>query len=379
MMPFFLVSGVSIFIILGVAVYLFVFRWSVNVPDYMAARHYRFGQSTSDKPISGKRCIVIPYIDQLVMIDQRIQQSTLDNIKVLTKERQNMLISAMIVWKSENAAMTIENIKPEDIQPTFFKIMESVIKNECAKMDVDEILENRSKLSANLSATLKETADNWGLKIASVNISNLEVSNEKFMRNMALPREVEIERKAALAEIEKNLTIELKTIEKDTQSQLASLKLELTIGEEKEVVASALETAERVRITALLAKDKEIERLHTEIKEIKESSSTKTDAERTKSILLAEAEGLEKRSKVLAAYDANALQYELINHLPEIYNNLKIGDLTLFQNGSGQTSELDKIGVLCSSLITGLGVKALKNANTTEQEIVEEVVRNESS
>ena len=154
------------------------------------------------------------------MIDQRIQQSTLDNIKVLTKERQNMLISSMIVWKSENASMTIENIKPEDIQPTFFKIMESVIKNECAKMDVDEILENRSKLSSNLTITLKETADNWGLKISSVNISNLEVSNEKFMRNMALPREVEIERKASLAEIEKNLTIELKNIEKEDRKSV---------------------------------------------------------------------------------------------------------------------------------------------------------------
>jgi regulator of protease activity HflC (stomatin/prohibitin superfamily) len=98
----------------------------------------------------------------------------------------------MIVWKSENASMTIENIKPEDIQPIFFKIMESVIKNECAKMMVDEILENRIKLAHNLLTILKEIADTWGLKISSVNISNLVVSNDKFMHNMALPKEIEI-------------------------------------------------------------------------------------------------------------------------------------------------------------------------------------------
>ncbi|MDR1461374.1 MAG: hypothetical protein LBI78_07005 [Campylobacteraceae bacterium] len=341
----FITIGILVLVIFVIIIYLFIFRWSVNIPDYMAARHYRFGKPTSDKPISGRRCMVVPYIDQLVMIDQRIQRSTLDNIIVLTKERQNMQISAMIVWKSENASMTIENIKPEDIQPTFFKIMESVIKNECAKMTVDEILENRMKLAQNLLGTLKETTDTWGLKISSVNISNLAVSNEKFMRNMALPKEIEIERKASLAEIEKSLTIELKNIEKETESRLASLKSECVIGEEKERVAIILESAEKERMTQLSKKDTEIEQLQAHIEEIKSNISTKMEAEHTRAILLAEAEGLEKRNQVLAKYGENALRYELINQLPKIYKNLKINDLTLIQDCNGeQGSDIGRIG-----------------------------------
>jgi len=332
----------------------------------MAARHYRFGKPTSETPISGRRCIVVPYIDQLVMIDQRIQQSTLENINVLTKERQNMKLSAMIVWKSENAAMTIENIKPEDIQPTFFKIMESVIKNECAKMTVDEILENRIKLAQNLSSTLKVTADTWGLKISSVNISSLIVSNEKFMRNMALPKEIEIERKASLAEIEKGLTIELKNIERETESQIAGLKSEKIIGEEKERVENTLKTIEKERITQLLAKDTEIEQIKAQIAEIKAGVATKTETDRTKALLIVEAEGLEKRSQVLAKHGEMVLQYELINHLPEIYKNLTIGDLTLFQNGSSeQNSEIDGVGYLVGALMAGLRGKNSQTGTNT--------------
>jgi regulator of protease activity HflC (stomatin/prohibitin superfamily) len=352
-MLFVLVIVLALFI---VAIYLFIFRWSVNIPNYMAARHYRFGKPTSDKPISGKRCVIIPYIDQLIMIDQRIQRSTLDNIIVLTKERQNMQISAMIVWKSEDASMTIENIKPEDIQPTFFKIMESVIKNECAKMIVDEILENRMKLAHNLLSILKETADTWGLKISSVNISNLVVSNDKFMRNMALPKEIEIEQKASLAEIEKVLTIELKNIEKTTQSQLAGLKSEKIIGEEKERVASALEIAEKERISKLLEKDTEIEQLNAKITEIKANTATKTEADHIRAVFTAEADGLGKRNYTLAKYTSNALQYELINRLPEIYKNLKIDNLTLFHGeNTEQLNEVNKAGYLIGSLISGFG------------------------
>ena len=49
------------------------------------------------------------------------------------------------------------------------------------EMTVDEILENRSMLSKNLSMSLKETTDIWGVLISSVNISNLTVVNENFM------------------------------------------------------------------------------------------------------------------------------------------------------------------------------------------------------
>ncbi|MDR0762807.1 MAG: hypothetical protein LBF13_07165 [Campylobacteraceae bacterium] len=62
------------------------------------------------------------------------------------------------------------------------------------------------------------------------------------------------------------------------------------------------------------------------------------------------------------------MQYELINRLPEIYKNLQIGDLTLFHNGnSEQLSEVDKIGYLFGSLMSGFGNKK-KSGNVSKDD-----------
>ena len=345
----------ALVILIVVILYIFLVRWSVNVPDYMAAKHYRFGKSVSDKPISGRRVTVIPYFDQLVMIDQRVQRNTLDNINVLTNEKQVMKISATIVWKSENASMTIENIKPEDIQPTFFKIIESVIKNECSKMSVDEILVNRTVLSKNLNAILKETADTWGLKISSVNITNVVVSNDSFMRNMALPKEIEIERQAKLAQIEKDLAVELKNIERETEEKLASLKSDKIIGEEKENVNKVLEEAEKKRIYDMSVLQKSIEEISAEIEKIKARVKIENEAEKTKDLMIAEAEGLEKRIQVISAYSQEGLNYETLRALPDIYKNIKVGDVTLFQGENA--GEIPAYGYIANSLLNMVSAK----------------------
>jgi len=333
----YVLCGVTALILLIIlAIYLIVFRWSVSVPDYMAARHYRFGKPKSEKPISGRRVLVIPTIDHLIMIDQRIQKSTLENISVLTKERQVMKVSSTIIWKTQDAAMTIENIKPEEIEPTFFKIIESVIKNESSKMTVDEILENRSQLAKNLNVVLKETTDTWGLIISSVNISNLTVANDNFMKNMALPKEIENERKAKLAQIEKDLTIELKNIEKDTESKLAALKAEKTVGEEKEKVTVILEKAEKERIRGIQLLQKEIEKINAEIEKVKSSCSTENESQRIKAV---------------SEYSESGLNYEMIKVLPEIYKHIKMGDVTLFQNNT-KDDGFNTYSNFASSLLT---------------------------
>ncbi|ADZ82037.1 band 7 protein [Cellulosilyticum lentocellum DSM 5427] len=344
---------------------MFVFRWSISIPDYMAARHYRFGKPSSDKPLSGSRVVVIPSIDHLIMIDQRIQKSTLENISVLTKERQAMKISATLIWKTQNAAVTIENIKPEDIEPTFFKIIEAVIKNECSKMSVDQILENRSLLSKNLNYTLKETTDSWGITISSVNISNLTVVNDNFMKNMALPKQIEMERQVKLAELEKELTIELKDIEKRTKSKLAELEAQKVVGEEKEKVSTFLEKAEKERVKIIQLLQKEVEQVNSDIEQIKESTIIANESERIKANMIAEAEGLAERFKIIDGYSNKTLNYEFIKLLPDIYKNVKMGDITLFQNAS-QDKNFDLYSYLTSAISTIIPNKEVVEKNIGE-------------
>jgi hypothetical protein len=72
-----------------------------------------------------------------------------------------------------------------------------------------------------------------------------------------------------------------------------------------------------------LEKDTETEQLNAKVAEIKVNIAVKIESNRMNAIFTAESDRLEKRNCTLAKYTPNALQYELINSLPEIYKNLK--------------------------------------------------------
>lgn len=354
-------------VILLILIYLFLFLWSVNIPDYMAARHYRFGKPTTDGPISGKRVLVVPTFDQLVMIDQRIQKSTLENIAVLTKERQRMSLSIILIWKPDDAAKTINSIKAEDIEPTFFKIAEFVIKDESSKMNVDEILENRNFLSKNVKKAISETATSWGISLSSVNISNIVVVNKSFMQNMALPKEIELEKKSKLAELNKELEVELKSIEKDKKSEIAKLEYEKTVGMTREEVTHILQKAEKDRELFIKDLEEKIEVIASKIKLMQLNVETDAEAQKLKAMLIAETEGLREKLQVTNTCTESSIRYELQKTLPEIYKNITMGDVTLFDNGAnGDKSDFGNL--VASSALTMLS-KIGKESTINKQEI----------
>ncbi|MCP4023392.1 MAG: hypothetical protein GY729_16225 [Desulfobacteraceae bacterium] len=329
-----IISSCSLITAVVVLVYLFYFRWSVNVPDYMAARHYRFGRPTTEGPISGKRVLTIPDIDHLVLIDKRIQRSSLKKVALLTKERQKMSLSITLIWKPTDAAKTIENIKPDDIEQTFFKIIESVIKNECTKMTVEEILENSTALEKNIKKILHAATDTWGITVMSSNISNIKVNNEEFMQNMALPKEIELEKAAKLSQIEEEQTVELRTIEKDRIAQMAQLELEQSVEAKKEQIQTEIK-AIQCKGEALIAElNRRVIEISTENKILEEKATITTESERIKSNIIAETEGLKEKLHVINAFSANAINYELVKILPDLYKNIDMGDITLFESST---------------------------------------------
>lgn len=326
-----LASGMAFLILVGL-LYLFFIKWSVSIPDYMAARHYRFGKPTTSGPISGKRVVVIPGVDHLVLIDRRIQKSSLDKISLITKERQKMTLSITLIWKPEDAAKTIENIRPEDIEPTFFKVIESAIKNECTKMTVEEILENSTQLEKNIKHILHSVTESWGVKVTSSNISNIVINNTEFMQNMALPKEVELEKAAKLAQIEEEKTIALKTIEKDKIAKLAELELKHMLETKKEEIETAIKEIQCNRDALTEGLRRKSVEIATQNHIYQERAAINLEAQRIKTTLMAETEGLKDKLRVLNNFSSNAISYELVKVLPDLYKNIDLGNITLFEN-----------------------------------------------
>lgn len=346
-----LLISIVILIIAVIAIYLFFFKWSVGIPDYLAAKHYRFGKTTTDGPISGKRVLVIPRIDNLIMVDTRIQRSSLDNLSILTEEHQKMSVAITIIWKTYNAAKTIENIKPENIESTLFQIIESAVKNECSKLTVKDILEKRGLLEKNLSNNLSETTNPWGIVISSVNILNLTVINENFIKNMALPKEIELEKKAKLAKIEEEQIIQLKTIEKDKNIEL--LKIETSCNLEKSNI--------------------ELRKVQAVNYKTEQTAHIEVEADKVKTMLTAEAEGLLQKIKVMNSFSPAALNYELLKTLPDVYKNISMGDVTVFENTGTNENGFNFISNLATSVLSIMKKNRFENNRDAQQDDVKKL------
>jgi regulator of protease activity HflC (stomatin/prohibitin superfamily) len=318
----------------------------------MAARHYRFGKPTTEGPISGRRVIVIPEIDHLVLIDKRIQKSSLEKVSLITKERQKMRLSITLIWKPTDAAKTIENIKPDDIEPTFFKIVESVIKNECTKMTVEEILENSTLLEKNIKKILYTVTESWGITVTSTNISNIVVNNVDFMQNMALPKEIELEKAAKLAQLEEEQTIALKTIEKDKVSQIAELESERLVEAKKEQVLTEIKEIQCRRESLIEGLKRKSIQIAAQNQILKEKATIIIEAQKIKSAIIAETEGLKEKLNVINTFSSSAIKYELVKILPELYKNIDLGNITLFES-SGTNGEGNGNGFNFLSSVVG--------------------------
>jgi len=372
---------IFIFSIIGGIVILVVIllwlKWCVSIPDYMAARHYRFGRPTTSEPISGTRILKIPFMDQIIMIDKRVQRSVITDRQVITKERQLVNIDIMVIWKPIDVTKTIGNIHPQEIEPNFEKIIESILRSEMATMTVNEILEDRKQIAIKLQKVLGDSAVNWGIGITSVEISDIKIINKTFLENMAKPMEIHIEKIAKLAEIEKENEIKIKEIQGEQKTELAKIETKELLGVKNQETMLSIEKINKNREIMIAEFEEKLKQIYANINLMEQQKIAEAD----KYSKAREIEILQEKLSVLNdQIKPRILAYNLVEVLPDIYKNLKIGDITIFGGGDGKNTGFDVYGnllapvlMLCKHL--GIDFSSVSKEEFKSQEIIEEKIK----
>ncbi|MHA1785028.1 MAG: SPFH domain-containing protein [Candidatus Helarchaeota archaeon] len=364
---------VLIIAIIVLAVVAFIKKYIKIFPPNIFYVHLRKG-----KPISqgeGGMVMRIPFFDKILKIDKTVQQLNVNSEHIISKEKQYISLEVVVQWQAVDAISTIFNVKWREIPNLINTIIESVIRTRVANLKVEEVLEERIKIIDAIKKELIEIVKDWGVSIITVEIPNVKVINEEFLRDLSRPRMAEIARNAMVAEIEKEQTTKIKDIERERLTKLKEIEMAKQTGtseqiklrqiqeEQKEREKSVLEIEmqkqvlqkkyekEQAEIEAEKAKNVEMRRAEAE-KYRKVTQEAEAEAQRIKLKANAEAEyikqtmnsraqGLAQRINALNNYSENALKAELLKILPEIYKNIKIGDVTLFSS-DGQTQDGEK-------------------------------------
>ena len=340
--------------------------------------HLRRGKAI--KQGEGGMVIRIPFFDRILAVDRTVQQLNISAESVLSKEKQKIRLSAVLQWQAENAIATINNVTWKEIPSRLTAIIESVIRTACAQLAVEEILEERQLIIEAIKKELIDIVSEWGLKIVTVELIDVVVVNEAFLRDMSRPREAEMHRLAQIASIDAEQVTGTRDIERSRVLRELEIARDKQIGVQEQSQLRDIQEAEKQREQSVLeialqkdlmqkkyekqqaeveaAKDLEVAKLAAEAekqRKIKEEVEVQAQrimqeahAEAEKITTVAEAEagqilkvtsaqaqGIKKTLEAARDYSPQAFARDFLQILPEIYRQIDIGDVTLFGGGVG--------------------------------------------
>lgn len=142
---------------------------------------------------------IVPIIDRMVKVNLQIVTLNVPPQDVITKDNVTVRVDAVVyfqVFHPVKATVEIQNYIFATSQ-----IAQTTLRAVLSKCDLDEILTERDRLNADLQRIVDELTEPWGVKVALVEIKDVDLPQE-MQRAMAKQAEAERERRAKIINAE---------------------------------------------------------------------------------------------------------------------------------------------------------------------------------
>ncbi|HEY4889324.1 MAG TPA: slipin family protein [Candidatus Dormibacteraeota bacterium] len=137
---------------------------------------------------------IIPFgIDRLVKIDLRVITLEVPPQEVITNDNVTAKVNAVIYFQVIDARKAVTQVL-NYINATS-QIAQTTLRAALGQATLDELLANREKINQNLQKIIDEQTEPWGIKVAVVEIKDVELPST-MQRAMAKQAEAEREKRA---------------------------------------------------------------------------------------------------------------------------------------------------------------------------------------
>jgi regulator of protease activity HflC (stomatin/prohibitin superfamily) len=137
--------------------------------------------------------LLIPAIDKMVRVDLRVVAMDVPAQDVITRDNVTIKVSAVLYFRvidPNRAIIGVENYLYATSQ-----LSQTTLRSVCGQAELDELLAEREKINAHLQEILDKDTEPWGVKVAKVEIKNIDLPQE-MQRAIAKQAEAERERRA---------------------------------------------------------------------------------------------------------------------------------------------------------------------------------------
>ncbi|MCG5530427.1 slipin family protein [Halorhodospira halochloris] len=137
--------------------------------------------------------IVIPIIQQMVRVDLRTVVMDVPSQDVISRDNVSVGVNAVLYFRVVDPERAIINV--EDFYSAVSQLAQTTLRSVLGQHELDEMLAERDKLNAHIQEILDQQTDNWGVKVANVEIKHVDI-DESMVRAIAQQAEAERARRA---------------------------------------------------------------------------------------------------------------------------------------------------------------------------------------
>lgn len=146
--------------------------------------------------------LLLPGIQKMVKVDLRVVVMDVPTQDVISRDNVSVKVNAVIYFRivdPEKAVIRVANVFEATSQ-----LSQTTLRSVLGQHELDDMLAERDKLNEDIQGLLDARTDNWGIKVANVEIKHVDL-DESMIRAIAQQAEAERARRAKIinAEAEK--------------------------------------------------------------------------------------------------------------------------------------------------------------------------------
>ncbi len=143
--------------------------------------------------------LMIPFIQEMVRVDLRIQVIEIPSQDVISRDNVSMKVDAVLYFNVVDPERAI--IKVQSFLPATNMLAQTTLRAVLGQHELDEMLSERKKLSSDVQSILDAQTEQWGIKVSNVEIRTVELS-DNMVRAIAKQAEAERDRRAKVIHAE---------------------------------------------------------------------------------------------------------------------------------------------------------------------------------
>jgi regulator of protease activity HflC (stomatin/prohibitin superfamily) len=143
--------------------------------------------------------VLIPPFEKMIKVDMREQVISVPPQEVITKDNVVVTVDAIIYFHVTDPFRVVYNIRSFEMAAV--KLAQTNLRNTIGELDLDQTLNSRERINAQLRETMDDATDKWGVKVTRVEIQKIDPPND-IVNAMSAQMKAERTKRANIIEAE---------------------------------------------------------------------------------------------------------------------------------------------------------------------------------